>query len=122
MAAYAELGTDIRLSERASIVAQRFLDEGWFSTRKDAAMFAAAYVLKYHFRDFDPGAYTVKDQFGSNYGYYALDEGGYWETLMKHLFQTDTPKLYFRNLMIFGLEMIGDDIDRLGILQIVNYI
>ncbi|TQI67887.1 hypothetical protein [Clostridium sp. KNHs216] len=123
MATIKELGTDLKLSQRASdYVAQMFVDEGWFTIRQDAAIFAAAYVLKYHFKDFDPGSYVVPDQLGTNYAYGNLDKGGYWENLIRNLYQTETPRLFFRNLMIYGLEEIGNDIERLGVLQIENYI
>ena len=123
MAAFAELGADLRLSQRASdYVAQMFVDEGWFTTRKEAALFAAAYVLKYLFHEFDPASYIVPDQQGTNYAYGNLDEGGYWENLIRNLYQTETPRLFLRNLIIYGLEEIGDDIDRLGVLQVEKYI
>lgn len=117
-----DLGADIRISEKATEASVRFTDEGWFATRKEAAMFAAAYVIKYKFEEFDPSTYVIPDQAGTNWSYYGFDEGGYWEELIRNLYDTETPKLFMRNIMNYGLELIGEDIEKTGILQIQKYI
>ena len=113
---------DIVFSARASEVAQRFVDAGYFKARSDAALFAAAYILRTQFRTFDPSTFT-SDSRGSNYGYGTFDPEGKWSRLLSAMYETDTPRLYLKNLMIYGLETIGEAIDQSGgVIQIADYL
>ncbi len=118
----AEKMADISISTKAKAVADRLVEEGYFSTRAAAAVFAAAYVLRTQFDSFDPSAYTVSDGDGLNNAYGSFDRDGKWEQLLASLYQTDTPRTYLRNLMVYGLEYIGDEINRTGRIQIADYI
>ncbi len=113
---------DIVFSARANEVAERFVNAGFFKARSDAALFAAAYILRTQFRSFDPASFT-SDSLGSNYGYGTFDPEGKWSRLLTALYETDRPRLYLKNLMIYGLETIGDAIDRSGgVIQIADYL
>lgn len=113
---------DIVFSARANEVATKFVEAGYFKARSDAALFAAAYVLRTQFKTFDPSAFS-SDSNGSNYGYGTFDPNNKWSKLLTAMYKTDTPRLYLKNLMIYGLETIGDNIDRTGgTIQITDYI
>ncbi|MCF2663191.1 hypothetical protein JQM66_01270 [Oscillibacter valericigenes] len=114
--------TDIRLSARASQVAERFKTEGWFDSANEAAIFAAAYILNTQFDSFDPLAYVVPDSNGSNYAYTSFDKDGTWDILLRTLYHTDMPRTCLRSLMVYGLEYIGNQIDESGKLSLVDYL
>ncbi len=118
----AEKMADISISIKAKAVADRLVEEGFFSTRAAAAIFAAAYVLRTQFDSFDPATYTVSNGDGLNNAYGSFDRDGKWEQLLVNLYQTDTPRTYLRNLMVYGLEYIGDEINRTGRIQIADFI
>lgn len=118
----AENMADISISLRAKQVADRFVEEGYFSTRAEAAIFAAAYILKTQFNSFDPSTYVVSDGAGLNNAYGTYDRDGKWEKLLSSLYKTDTPRTYLRNLMVYGLETLGDEIESTGRIQIADFI
>lgn len=118
----AEKMADISISSKAKAVADRLVDEGYFSTRASAAIFAAAYILRNQFDSFDPSTYIVSDGDGLNNAYGSFDRDGKWEQLLSNLYQTDTPRTYLRNLMVYGLEYIGDMINKTGRIQISDFI
>lgn len=115
---------DVLLSAKATEVAQRFVDAGYFKTRSEAAVFAAAYILRTEFHRFDPASFTRDPRSrGSNYSYGTFDPEGRWSNLISALYDTDKPRLYFRNLMIYGLETMGEKIDQAGgVIQIAEFI
>lgn len=113
---------DIVFSAKATEVATRFVNAGYFRARSDAALFAAAYVIRTQFKTFDPSTF-ISDSNGSNYGYGTFDPDGRWSRLLTAMYGTDSPRLYLKNLMIYGLESIGDNIERTGgTIQITDYI
>ena len=113
---------DIVFSAKATEVATRFVDAGYFKARSDAALFAAAYVIRTQFKTFDPSSFS-SDSNGSNYGYGTFDPDGRWSRLLTAMYGTDRPRLYLKNLMIYGLETIGENIEKTGgTIQITDYI
>ena len=114
---------DIVLSATSIAVATRFVEAGYFKARSDVAIFAAAYIIRTQFRTFDPSSYEGDPNFGSNYGYGTFDPDGKWSRLFSALYKTDTPRLYFKNLMNYGLESISKHIEKTGgTIQITDYI
>lgn len=113
---------DIAFSAKASEVASKFVEAGYFKYYSDVALFAAAYIIRTQFKEFDPSSF-VSDSNGSNFGYGTFDPDGKWSRLLTALYQTDRPRLYLKNLMVYGLETIGKTIDdNGGTIQITNYI
>ena len=49
---------DIALSAEASGVADSILEKGLFKNKSDVMTFAAAYMIKYYFDEFDPSTYN----------------------------------------------------------------
>lgn len=77
---------DIALSAEASGVADSILEKGLFKNKSDVMTFAAAYMIKYYFDEFDPSTYYQSDNNGSNYSYSTFDSDGKWSTLIKALY------------------------------------
>ena len=95
---------DIALSAEASGIADSILEKGFFKNKSDVMTFAAAYMIKHYFDEFDPSTYNQSDNDGSNYSYSTFDSDGKWSTLIKALYpNTDTPNLLLRALMNQGL-------------------
>ena len=108
------------ITDAAYDTAQRLCDDGWFTDKSDAGVFAAAFVIRKHFDDVDPG--TLRYSGTHNNQYASVDKDGTWESLIRKLYNTDTPRLYFRNLIIWGLEFIGKHIQEEGLFQITDFI
>lgn len=108
------------ITDTAFDTATRFVEDGWFETVKDTGVFAAAYVIRCHFDDVDPGSLYYPGS-SHNVSYVTYDPDGSWEELIKTLYQTDTPRAYFRNLVIWGLEYMGKRIDETGTIQITDF-
>ena len=89
---------DIVLSEKASVVAKKLVDAGFFKNRSDVALFAAAYVIRNQFDTFNPASFISDDSNGSNYSYGTFDPDGKWSRLLIALYKTDTPRLYLKIL------------------------
>lgn len=107
--------TTIRLSKEANDVAEKLVETGKFENVITAAKFALAYAIKNHFDDFDPSKYAVSDSGGNNYNIGTVDKDGLLKQLLKALYpETDTPYIYARALMVYGLLKIGDIIDTEG--------
>ena len=109
------------ITDAAFDVASRFVEEKWFETVKDTGIFAAAYVIRCHFGDVDPGELYFPGS-SHNVSYATYDPDGSWEALIRTLYQTDTPRAYFRNLVIFGLEKMGKKIQESGTIQITDFL
>ena len=112
-----EDSTQFALTDRATKVAQLFKNEGWFDDASEAGVFAAAYVVRKH-PDFDPLTFVPSDGDGSKYNYSTFDSDGTWLRFLQARYQTTTPRICMRNLIIYGLETIGDIIDKRGVIQV----
>lgn len=108
--------TNIRLSKKANEVADKLVSTGKFEDVKTVAKFALAYAIKNHFDEFDPKTYVITDSDGSNYNVGSFDNDGRLSALIRAIYpDVDTPYIYARELMIFGLLKIGELIDKEGI-------
>lgn len=56
------------------------------------------------------------------HGYSSFDADGSWENVIRCLYNTETPRAYFRNLIIWGLEDMGKQIQENGALQIADFL
>lgn len=107
--------TNIRLSKASNEIAEKLVETGKFENVITAAKFALAYALKNHFDEFDPSKYSVADSGGNNYNIGTVDKDGLLSQLIKAIYtDTDTPYIYARALMVFGLLKIGEIIDENG--------
>ena len=107
--------TNIRLSKEANAVAEALVETGKFENVMIAAKFALAYAIKNHFDEFDPATYVVADSGGNNYNIGSVDKDNQLSQLLRNLYpNTDTPYIYARALMVYGLLKIGEIIDRQG--------
>ena len=52
----------------------------------------------------------------------SLDNDGTWEKLITVLYETNSPRLCLRNLMIYGLELMGEDREKNGVIRLDEYI
>ena len=107
--------TTIRLSKDANAVAEKLVATGKFENVITAAKFALAYALRHYFDDFDPQKYEVSDGEGSNYNFGTLDKDGQLSQLIRALYPgIETPYIYARALMVYGLLKIGEVIEKEG--------
>ena len=107
---------DIALSAEASGVADSILEKGLFKNKSDVMTFAAAYMIKYYFDEFDPINYVVTDSGGNNYNIGTVDNDGMLSVLLKTIYpNSSTPYTYARSLMVFGLMKIGERMKQEGI-------
>ena len=109
------------LSNKAKEVADKLVSEKWFSSASEAGVFAAAYAIKYHFDDVEPLKLNYPNTTHNNQ-YVSFDPDGTWEAVLRNLYWTDTPRLCFKNLINWGLETIGDNIEETGLLQISDFV
>ncbi len=109
------------ITDAAFDAAIRFVNEKWFDTANEAGIFAAAYTIRRHFPDVDPGTLRYSGA-THNYGYSSFDADGSWENVIRCLYNTETPRAYFRNLIIWGLEDMGKQIQENGALQIADFL
>jgi len=106
---------NIRLSKDANDVAERLVATGKFENVVTAAKFALAYALKNHFDEFDPATFSVPDSAGNNYNVGTVDNDGKVASLLRAIYpDTETPYIYARSLMVFGLIKIGERIEAQG--------
>lgn len=106
---------NVHLTKNASAVVERLEDTGCFDQKITVAKFAMAYAIKNHFEEIEPARYTLPDSEGSNFNIGTLDPDGQVSTLLRALYpETDTPYLYARALMIYGLLKLGERLDREG--------
>lgn len=110
--------TNFRLSETANAVADKLVETGKFEHVASAAKFAFAYAVKNFYEDFNPATYDVPDSNGSNYNVGSFDD---LVPYVKVLYpDTDTPYIYVRALIVFGLIEIGKVIDAGGMPKIYS--
>jgi hypothetical protein len=110
--------TNFRLSKAANDVADKLVTTGKFDHGTSAAKFAFAYAVKNFYEKFDPSTYVISDSNGSNYSVGSFDDlAPYVKVLYP---DTDTPYIYVRALIVFGLIEIGKVIDSGGMLKIYS--
>ena len=110
--------TNFRLSKAANDVADKLVETKKFDHGTSAAKFAFAYAIKNYYGKFDPATYPVSDSFGSNYSVGSFDDlAPYVKVLYP---ETDTPYIYVRALIIYGLIEIGKIIDTEGLPKIYS--
>lgn len=110
---------DIRLSQKASNVANRFKEEFFFPDAISAARFGFAYMLEKATEE-DIYVWLMKsdkkrddrfDSNGNNYAGATIDQGGKMTDILKSKFpDCDTPHQYIRLLMDAGLCELGEKI------------
>ena len=106
---------NIRLSKDANDIAERLVATGKFENVVTAAKFALAYALKNYFDECDPSTYSIPDSSGSNYNVGSFDNDGKLAALLRAIYpNSDTPYIYARALMVYGLMKIGESIEREG--------
>lgn len=105
--------TNFRLSKAANEVADKLVATGKFDHATSAAKFAFAYAINNYYEEFDPESYSISDSDGSNYNIGSFDD---LSPYIKVLYpETNTPYIYIRALIIYGLLEIGKIIDEEGI-------
>ena len=110
--------TNFRLSKSANDVAERLVATGKFDHATSAAKFAFAYAVKNYYGRFDPSTYSVSDSNGNNYNVGSFDDlAPYVKVLYP---ETDTPYVYVRALIVFGLTEIGKIIEAGGMPKIYS--
>lgn len=107
MADYKDI-SQIAISVEASGYADEIVAEtGLFKDKADVLTFAAGYMIKNHFKEFDPGVYTLSDSGGSNFGSNTIDPERKWHSLITLLYDnSETQYIYLRALMDKGLKVI----------------
>lgn len=107
---------NVRLSKAANDIAENLVATGLFDFDISAAKFALAYAIKNHFNEIDPATYPITDSGGNNYGVGSVDGDGQIAMLLRALYPgLETPYVYARAFMIFGLIKLGERIDREGL-------
>ncbi|CAA7600792.1 Hypothetical protein DEACI_1445 [Acididesulfobacillus acetoxydans] len=107
---------NVHLSKDASAVVERMEATVCFDQKITAAKFALAYAIKNHFDEIDPERYALPDGEGSNFNFGTLDPDGQLSMLLRALYPgTNTPYLYARALMVFGLMKLDARIEREGL-------
>lgn len=106
---------NIRLSKESNDIAASLVATGKFENVITAAKFALAYTLKNHFDEFEPSKYVVADSGGNNYNIGTVDKDGQLSQLLRAIYpETETPYIYARALMVYGLLKIGKIIETEG--------
>lgn len=105
---------NIRLSSKATDIAERIEESGFFENKITIAKFALAYAIKNYFDEIDPYEIDAsRDAHGSNYNVGSIDGDKFISRLIEVLYpETKTPYKITRALMIFGLEKLGELLDR----------
>lgn len=110
--------TNFRLSQEANDVADKLVATGKFDHGTSAAKFAFAYAVRNFYELFEPASYTAPDTNGSNYSVGSFDDlAPYVQVLYP---DTDTPYIYVRALINFGLIEIGKVINEKGMPKIYS--
>ncbi len=108
------------IPDEAFDTAKQLVDGEWFANVSEAGIFAAAYAIRKHFNSIDPGSLYYPGS-NHNYNYQTFDSNGDWEKIIRVLYKTDTPRAYFRNLIIWGLLDIKKQLDENGLFQLPDY-
>lgn len=104
---------NFRLSKEANNVADKLVATGKFEHATDAAKFAFAYAVKNFYGKLDPATYVIPDTGGSNYSVGSFDDLAKYVKVLYP--EVETPFIYVRALIVFGLIEIGKVIDKNGI-------
>jgi len=113
--------TTIRLSKKADAVATSLVETGKFENTMSAAKFALSYAIKNYYDTFDPASYKVTDSEGFNYNVNvgSIDKDNQLSQLLRALYPgVETPYIYAKALMEYGLIKIGELIDKEGMPEI----
>lgn len=110
--------TNFRLSKDANDVVDKLVATGKFDYGTSAAKFAFAYAVRNYYREFDPATYAVPDSNGTNYSVGSFDDLAPYVRVLYP--DTDTPYIYVRALIVFGLMEIGKVIDTGGMPKIYS--
>ena len=105
---------NIRLSLKASDIASRIEESKYFEDKISIAKFAMAYAIKNHFDEIDPIEIdSSRDSTGLNYNVGSVDGDKFISKMIEALYpETKTPYKITRALMIFGLEKLGELLDK----------
>lgn len=102
---------NISVSSDASIFADELKENGLFEDKVDVYTYAAAYVIKNYYKEFDPSTHILKDTQGSNFGVSSIDPNNKWSILIKTLYpemESSTPYRYLRSLIDKGLTLLEE--------------
>lgn len=104
---------NIRLSQKASEIAERIYELNLFDDRVSVAKFAMAFAIKNYFDEIDPVEIDAsRDATGLNYNVGSVDGDKFISKLIESLYpDTKSPYKITRALMIFGLEKLGEILD-----------
>lgn len=109
------------ISDTAFDAATQFVEDGWFDTVSEAGIFAASYTIRKHFDDVDLSTLYYAHS-SHNFSYNTFDPDGSRENIIRNLYGTDTPRAFYRNLIIWGLEDMGRQYSENGMLRITDFI
>lgn len=110
--------TNFRLSKEANDVVDLLVNTQKFDHGTSAAKFAFAFAVKNYYGQFDPASYAVTDGFGSNYSVGSFDDLAPYVRVLYP--ETETPYIYVRALICFGLVKIGEIINEKGMPSIYS--
>lgn len=115
---------NIRLSQKASEIADKIYDIGFFDDRVSIAKFGMAYAIKNHFDDIDPLEFEkTRDSQGFNYNVGTIDGDKFISKLIESLYsESEAPYKITRALMIFGLEKLGELYDNGTLLPLSQHL
>lgn len=104
---------NLRLSGKASEIAEQIEESKFFDDKISIAKFAMAYAIKYHFDEIDPAEIdATRDSSGLNYNVGSIDGDKFISKLIESLYpDAKTPYKITRALMVFGLEKLGELLD-----------
>lgn len=106
--------TNIKLSGRATEIADTIYQKGYFDDRVTIAKLGLAYAISRYYKKFDLEEYDKNlDMGGLNYNVGSLDGDKSISEIISILYpDTQTPYRYARAIMCFGLEKLGELNDR----------
>lgn len=111
----AEDFTNVRLSIKATEVADRLFDTGFFEDRVTIVKLGFAYAVAQYYGKFSPVEVDAQeDSGGINYNVGSLDNDKSMAELARILYpeQQSTPYRTIRGLVCYGLEKLGERNDR----------
>lgn len=102
--------TNIKLSGRATEVADAIYQKGFFDDRVTIAKIGFSYAISRFYRKFDVEKYdSGLDSNGSNYNVGSLDADRSVYEIIRILYpETETPYRYLRSIMCYGLDKLGE--------------
>ncbi|MDY6300204.1 MAG: hypothetical protein SPL46_09495 [Selenomonadaceae bacterium] len=109
--------TNFRLSKEANEVATKLESTEKFDHITSIAKLAFAYAIRNYYGKINPGKIVVSDSDGSNYNVGSFND---LEPYVRVLYNTETPYIYIKALINFGLIEIGKIIDSEGIPKIYS--